>query len=279
MANTIVNQVFTMVKAKSYSDKTFKARVTEIITVYKIRVQYCGSSYTVSTSLPCSVNDIVRVCAPCNNWKELFVIENKTAGSYGYLKESALFGDGGINPPNRGTTNQGAIPPIVLASIGCGKKLTADPEFSSGSDSIKVYSNAAYKPSMERINMSNGGNTSNWVLKFTHTELAEPGLGGFVTYFDSKNDGLFIQVFRANLPVGYKFIDAQNAVGNGGTVSWYTNQKGTGKWEWYVRATYCGPDGSFSTGGHVYIVGPAPSADNPLIWHLSGAQVYHVSLI
>ena len=78
MANTIVNQVYTMVKTKSYSDKTFKARVTEIISAYKIRVQYCGSTYTVSTTIPCSVDDFVRVCAPCNNWRELFVVENKT---------------------------------------------------------------------------------------------------------------------------------------------------------------------------------------------------------
>lgn len=280
MANKIIAQVFSMIQAKSYSDKTFTAKVTEVISADKVRVQYCGSLYTASTTIPCSPEHIVRVCAPCNNWRELFIIENRTSGrTFEYLKSSDLFGDGGVNPPDRGTANQGAVPPIALAAIGCGKKLVTDPEFSSGSASVQVYSNAAYRPSMERISMPNGGNTSNWVLKFTHTQPAQPGLGGFVTYFDSKNDGLFIQVFRANLPSGFKFVDAQNAIGSGGTVSWYTSQRGTGKWEWYVRATYCGQDGPFSTGGHVYIAGPAPSEERPLIWHLSGVQVYHVSFI
>ena len=55
----------------------------------KVKMYVCGPtavSYThldvykrqVSTTIPCSVDDFVRVCAPCNNWRELFVVENKT---------------------------------------------------------------------------------------------------------------------------------------------------------------------------------------------------------
>ena len=78
LADKVTVQIYEMIKKNERSDKTFTARVTEIISAYKIRVQYCGSSYTVSTTIPCSVDDFVRVCAPCNNWRELFVVENKT---------------------------------------------------------------------------------------------------------------------------------------------------------------------------------------------------------
>ena len=77
LADKVTVQIYEMIKKNEGSDKTFTARVTEIISAYKIRVQYCGSSYTS----PCSVDDFVRVCAPCNNWCELFVVENKTKRS------------------------------------------------------------------------------------------------------------------------------------------------------------------------------------------------------
>lgn len=59
-------------------DKTFTAKITEV-SDKKYKVLYCGNSYTVSSSMVCSVGDIVRVCAPCDNWLDLFVVENKTA--------------------------------------------------------------------------------------------------------------------------------------------------------------------------------------------------------
>ena len=81
MAKEITSRIYGMIKSKSFSDKTFTARVTENVTHSKCRVLYCGNNYTVSTSLPCCVDDFVRVCAPCNNWRELFVVENKTKRS------------------------------------------------------------------------------------------------------------------------------------------------------------------------------------------------------
>lgn len=61
LADKVTVQIYEMIKKNEGSDKTFTARVTEIISAYKIRVQYCGSSYTVSTTIPCSVDDFVRV--------------------------------------------------------------------------------------------------------------------------------------------------------------------------------------------------------------------------
>ena len=80
IADTITAQIHNMIKSKSYSDKTFTAKVTEIVNTSKCRVLYCGNTITVSTTIPVEIGNIVRVCAPCNNWKDLYVIENKTAG-------------------------------------------------------------------------------------------------------------------------------------------------------------------------------------------------------
>ena len=63
---------------KSYSDKSFKGQITSILGPTKFTVKYCGNTYTVSSSIVCHVGDMVRVCAPCNNWLDLYVVENKT---------------------------------------------------------------------------------------------------------------------------------------------------------------------------------------------------------
>lgn len=75
MADTITAQIYNMIKSKSYSDKTFTAKITEVINASKCKVLYCGNTYTVSTTIPVQINSLVRVCAPCNNWKDLFVVE------------------------------------------------------------------------------------------------------------------------------------------------------------------------------------------------------------
>lgn len=80
IADTITAQIHNMIKSKSYSDKTFTAKVTEIVNTSKCRVLYCGNTFTISTTIPVEIGNIVRVCAPCNNWKDLFMVENKTAG-------------------------------------------------------------------------------------------------------------------------------------------------------------------------------------------------------
>lgn len=69
------------INTKSYSDKTFTARIVTGIKANKYKIMYCGNEYTVSSTVSCSAGDFVRVCAPCNNWQDLFVIENKTQGT------------------------------------------------------------------------------------------------------------------------------------------------------------------------------------------------------
>ena len=61
-------------------DKTFKAKVTEVIKDGKVKILYSGKIHTASTTLPCELNDMVRVCVPNGNWQDLYVVENRSKG-------------------------------------------------------------------------------------------------------------------------------------------------------------------------------------------------------
>lgn len=78
MCQSILDNCYKMIEKEVKADKTFTAKVTEIVNANKCRVLYCGNTFTVSTTISVSLNDIVRVCAPCNNWQDLFVVENRT---------------------------------------------------------------------------------------------------------------------------------------------------------------------------------------------------------
>lgn len=59
---------------KSKFDRTFKATVIGNIKGNKYQVLYKGEKYTVTSDVTLVTDQIVRVCAPQNNWSELFVI-------------------------------------------------------------------------------------------------------------------------------------------------------------------------------------------------------------
>lgn len=80
MEQSIINKItqsilenVKMALQKSNFDKTFKAKVTEI-RKDRIKILYCNNTHTVSSSITCKVGDYVMVCAPCNNWDDLFVV-------------------------------------------------------------------------------------------------------------------------------------------------------------------------------------------------------------
>lgn len=78
ITESILSKMKLLVDQKVNCDKTFTAKVTEVISPGKCRVLYSGNDYTISTAIPVRPGDVVRVCAPCNNWKELFITENKS---------------------------------------------------------------------------------------------------------------------------------------------------------------------------------------------------------
>lgn len=81
MVSSIYKIVRKIVKSESPCDRIFTAKVTEVISPTQCKVLYSGKTLTVSTVNSCKVNDLVRVCAPSNNWTDLFIVENKTSKS------------------------------------------------------------------------------------------------------------------------------------------------------------------------------------------------------
>lgn len=62
------------IKDRLQYDRTFKAKVTGVLGDRYYTVLYRGKDYKVLSSLACTVGDHVYVCAPCNNWNDLFII-------------------------------------------------------------------------------------------------------------------------------------------------------------------------------------------------------------
>lgn len=68
---------------KSKFDRTFKATVIGNIKGNKYQVLYKGEKYTVTSDVTLVTDQIVRVCAPQNNWSELFVVISGSGSSGG----------------------------------------------------------------------------------------------------------------------------------------------------------------------------------------------------
>jgi hypothetical protein len=88
----------------------------------------------------------------------------------------------------------------------------------------------------------------------------------------SRANATFVQRFRAKIPVGYNVVNAENSQGTNAQVYWLTPTAGTGKWEEYIRIVHSGNTGTFSSGGHVYLTGPAGA----VTWYLASANIYEI---
>lgn len=58
-------------------DRTFKAKIIGKISDNKYQILYRGHKYTVTSEDNVYTDQIVHVCAPQNNWSELFVVSSK----------------------------------------------------------------------------------------------------------------------------------------------------------------------------------------------------------
>ena len=74
---------FKTLLSKAKFDRTFKATVVGNIKGNKYQVIYKGETYTVTSDVALSTDQVVRVCAPQNNWSELFVVISGSGGSSG----------------------------------------------------------------------------------------------------------------------------------------------------------------------------------------------------
>lgn len=75
MVDTILNAIKKAVDKECHYDKTFTATITKQLDTTKYELFYNGITYTCHSSLPLKGGYLVRVCAPCNNWNDLFVVE------------------------------------------------------------------------------------------------------------------------------------------------------------------------------------------------------------
>lgn len=74
---TLISSIMESVKSMisiAPCDHSFKARITEAAGSKKYKVIHSGKTYTVSSSVDYKAGDYVWVCAPCNNWNNLFIV-------------------------------------------------------------------------------------------------------------------------------------------------------------------------------------------------------------
>lgn len=169
--------------------------------------------------------------------------------------------------------------PFNALGMQHGTPLFNDPEFASGNNAVAVYNNAANgNVTITRIaDNQASANSSGYILQIKVTGPAEPWTGGFVQSIQSRANAVFMQIFRAKIPVGYNVVANSNQMGANYSDVWITSTAGTGKWEWYARVVYCGASGSFSLGGYVSLKGANATAANPLYWYLSHCQAWDLS--
>lgn len=167
----------------------------------------------------------------------------------------------------------------IAKAMNEGKVLYTDIAFRTGSNSIIHYNNTGNgNVVIERITRpSDCPTTSTHCIRITHKGTASPGLGGFYQTISSRANAIFIQKFVAKLPSGYTLNTASNSMGTGYTDKWLTSNKGTGKWETYIRQITCGSTGSFAGGGHVYVSGTTPTTSTPLVWYLASCTAIDIT--
>lgn len=77
-----LNYLFSIKADTLKYDKTFRAKVIENLSIKKCKVLYKGKEHVVKCDGDVNVNDMVWVCAPGNDWNELYI------QSYSYQKDS-----------------------------------------------------------------------------------------------------------------------------------------------------------------------------------------------
>lgn len=79
IVETILSTVSKAIEKYGKYDRTFTANVIDVLSNQnKCVVMYNGTSYTASTTVDVKLGDLVRVCVPCSNWNDIFVVENRS---------------------------------------------------------------------------------------------------------------------------------------------------------------------------------------------------------
>lgn len=77
MAATILEAIKKGVDSEGLYDRTFKGIIERKVGPATYELKYNGQTLTAHSSLSLSVGDVVMVCAPQNNWNDLFVVTRR----------------------------------------------------------------------------------------------------------------------------------------------------------------------------------------------------------
>ena len=170
----------------------------------------------------------------------------------------------------------------IKTALAGGLVITDDPEFRKGNNGLIVYNNANNGViTLTRESAISGGTqptNSNARMKITVTGSANPQFGGILRLTQSRVNAKFVIRFTALLPIGRRFMHANNSMGDGARVTWLTSTAGTGLWTEYMYLVECGTGGTFSTFGHLYVLdGTVPTAANPLNWYIARYEIIDIS--
>ena len=170
----------------------------------------------------------------------------------------------------------------IKTALAGGLVITDDPEFRKGNTGLIVYNNANNGVvTLTRESAVSGGThptNSNARMRITVTGSANPQFGGILRLTQSRVNAKFVIRFTALLPIGRRFMHANNSMGDGARITWLTSTAGTGLWTEYMYLVECGTGGTFSTFGHLYVLdGTVPTAANPLNWYIARYEIIDIS--
>ncbi|WP_368264092.1 phage tail spike protein [Enterococcus innesii] len=170
----------------------------------------------------------------------------------------------------------------IKTAIASGLVITDDPEFRKGNNGLVVYNNANNGVvTLTRESAVSGGTqptNSNARMKITVTGAANPQFGGIARPTAARINSKFVVRFTALLPIGRRFMYANNRLGDGARVTWLTSTAGTGLWTEYMYLVECGTGGTFSTFGFLYVLdGTVPTAATPLNWYIARYEIIDIS--
>ncbi|HHX4894661.1 TPA: phage tail tip fiber protein [Acinetobacter baumannii] len=249
---------------------------------------YSTPSYETQKSLNVNANAIQTVTAEVARVNGEVVA---TVNSVNNLNSNVGLLQGSINEVRQTITNNQESTNTLVTSLRSGMAdaddismmmrnatvLHEDLSFKNGFNWIGVYNNYSNGTLVANFTDKLPDNpvASTRQLEFIHSGGATtPGLGGFYQQVQSRANGVFLVKFVAKLPVGYSFDLAANAYGDGANGYFIGSSEGTGKFKTYHAVYRCGATGNFSTVGFVFVNGPQPTPENPLIWYLASSTVY-----
>ena len=184
MTSSIAEFLDSYLKNKAPFDKTFKAKVIGKISNERYQILYKGNKYTVSSSAPLSTDQIIRVCAPQNNWSELYVPTSGStsgggssvagvSGVKGSAETSYRSGDVMITPANLGLGNvENKSSSTIRSEITTSNITNAlgyTPLNASGNDFTELINQKHSHGNKNVLDNITQASMDDWDLAFTHS--------------------------------------------------------------------------------------------------------------